>query len=603
MTAGSSAGSAGDKAEEQAKQQADKRRMSSYDLFFLGAGGVVGSGWLLGAGQASLGAGSWAVFSWLIGGALMLAIAAVMVELSARQPKTGGLTFLPFQTSGPLLATVVAAGVWVFYAVNPASEATAMVRGIVEWTHWQGLVNMKSGRLAWEGIGWAAFLILLVTAVNLLGPRMFLRVNNALTAFKIAIPLLLVVLLAYAEIHPVHFPGHISQPSPRSTGTASSFDVASVFTTVTSSGVIYAYLGFQGPLDFAGSVKREGRWGRESKTVRLRRAVFGTVCGSVFLYAALQFIVIYLSHRGVAVNANNSPYTQFVQGVAPGWLAGPFNWALHLDTVLSPAGSAMVFTYVLTREVAALSRVHLTHRGLQKRSRSEIPVPGSWLRERLGQRLDVYWLILVIDFLLSGVALVCFGGRWSALGAVTSILALVVYATPSVVLAALHRTKRVPVPLSGWRRCLPEVAFVSIAVIYFLAGWDRLWPGIVALAVGCLVLFALPVVTAGARWYDATAYVSQFRKAGNRPAAESAIILFGFFAGLAFASLLNKYAWPTHHVIQLASALPVIILAMVAFRRLVGLSEDYMKDNPPTLPNSGELPEAPTSPLATASTG
>lgn len=574
-----------------AEAQAEKRRMSFYDLFFLAAGGVVGSGWLLGAAQAGLGAGSWAVFSWLIGGALMLAIAVVMVELSARQPKTGGLTFLPFQTSGPLLATVVAAGVWVFYAVNPASEATAMVRGIYDWTGWQGLVS--GDRLTWDGIGWAVLGILLVSAVNLLGPRLFLRVNNILTAFKIVIPLVLVLLLVYAEIHPIqpaHLADHISPVSDGPAGTASHFDVVSVFTAVTSSGVIYAYLGFQGPLDFAGSVKREGRWQGRNQTVRLRRAVLGTVCGSVILYAALQFIVIYLSHRGVELAGNDSLYTQFVKMAAPGWLAGPFTWALNLDMVLSPAGTAMVFTYVLTREVAALSRVHLTHRGLQKRSRSEIPVPGDWLKNRLGERLDVYWLILLIDFLLSVVALLCFAGRWIELGAVPSILALVVYATPSVVLAALHRTKQVPVPLSGWRRGLPEVAFVLIAVIYFLAGWDLLWPGMVALTVGCVVLFALPVVAAGARWYDATAYVGQFRKTRKSPAAKSAVVLSGFFAVLAFASLPDKYVGPKHPVIVLASAGPVVILAIVAFRWLVSLSVEYMADNPPTLPNSATAP-------------
>jgi amino acid transporter len=583
--------------EAAAEEQAEKRRLSSYDLFFLAAGGVVGSGWLLGARDAGKGAGSWAVFSWLIGGALMLAIAVVMVQLSARQPKTGGLTFLPFQTSGPLLATVVAAGVWVFYAVMPASEGTAMVQGIAAWTNSKVLVS--SDRLTWGGIGCAVLLILLISAVNLLGPRLVLRINNTLTTFKIAIPLVLVLLLVYAEIHPV--PVHLACPIDSNwdgpAGHPRPYDVGSVFTTVTSSGVIFAYLGFQGPLDFAGSVKRKGRWHEKNETVRLRRAVFGTVCGSVILYAALQFIVIYLSHRG---GVSDSPYTQFVCMVAPGWLAGPANWMLHLDMVLSPAGAALVFTYVLTREVAALSRVHLTHRGLQKRSRSEIAVPGAWLRNRLGERLDVYWLILLIDFLLSGVALLCFAGRWIGLGAVATVLALVVYATPSVVLAALQRTKQVSAPLPGWRRGLPGVAFVLIAIIYFLAGWDQLWPGMVALTVGCLVLFALPVVMAGARWYDATAYMSQFRKTGKSPAAKSAVVLFGFFAGLAFASLLNKYAWPTHPVFKLASAGPVAILAVVAFRWLISLSEEYMNDNPSTLPNPREHPETPASPLATA---
>jgi len=123
-------------AQPSAEEKSERRRMSFYDLFFLAAGGVIGSGWLFGAVQADQGTGSWAVLSWLIGGALMLVIVAVMVELSTVVPKTGGLTFLPLQSSGPLLATVVAAGVWVFYAVDPASEAVAMVRGLAAWSRW-----------------------------------------------------------------------------------------------------------------------------------------------------------------------------------------------------------------------------------------------------------------------------------------------------------------------------------------------------------------------------------------------------------------------------------------------------------------------------------
>src|ERR1700744_2132416 len=103
--------------------RAEQGRMSSYDLLFLAAGGVIGSGWMFGGTGADAKAGGlWALGSWLIGGLLMLVVTAVMVEVSTKVPKTGGLIFLPLQTSGPLLATVVAAGVWVFYAANPASE-------------------------------------------------------------------------------------------------------------------------------------------------------------------------------------------------------------------------------------------------------------------------------------------------------------------------------------------------------------------------------------------------------------------------------------------------------------------------------------------------
>ena len=246
--------------------------MSFYDLFFLAAGGVIGSGWLFGAVQADQGTGSWAVLSWLIGGALMLVIVAVMVELSTVVPKTGGLTFLPLQSSGPLLATVVAAGVWVFYAVDPASEAVAMVRGLAAWSPGPAALvngNGNGNGLTPRGIGWAALFLLGIAAVNLLGPRLFLIVNNVLTAFKILIPLLIVGLLLYTQLHP---PAHAVHFPHSGTATTTRYGVGSVLSAVTASSVIYAYLGFQGPLDFAGNVRRRG----VGEAARLRWAVYGT---------------------------------------------------------------------------------------------------------------------------------------------------------------------------------------------------------------------------------------------------------------------------------------------------------------------------------------
>lgn len=570
--------------------RAERRLMSFYDLLFLGAGGVVGSGWLLGAVEADRGAGSWAVFSWVIGGALLVVIAAVMVEVSTAAPKTGGLVFLPLQSSGPLVATVVAAGVWVFYAVNPASEAAAMTRGLTFRHSWAGLVKSHGDGLTWRGIGVALLFMLLIAAVNLLGPRLFLKVNNALTTFKILVPLLIVVLLVYAEIHPPSQPPHFTFPSAStSTRAPAHYDVGSVISTVTSSGVIYAYLGFQGPLDFAGSVRRSGI----GEAARLRRAVYGTVCGSAFLYVSLQFVVIYIRHRSSgAIATDGSAYTQFVHAVAPGWAASPLVWLIHVDTVLSPAGAGMVYTYVLTREVAALSRAHLTHRGLQKSRFSTIALGRGRLARLFGDdRLDVYWLILIVDLVVSALALLAFGGKWSVLGHISTVLALVVYATPSVVLASLQRRSPQLFPRRT-SRFLATTGFVSCAVIFYLAGWDVLWPGMAALTAGCLLLFALPLVAPASRWYDAKAHAAQLRYVRTNPAARSAALLYGYFAVATAASSADKFLWQSHPLVKLVSALPLAVLAVVVFRQMVALSERYMEMNAPTFPTPAPATEA-----------
>jgi amino acid transporter len=551
--------------------------MSFYDLFFLAAGGVIGSGWLRSATSADHATGSWAVFSWLIGGALMLVIAVVMVELSTAVPKTGGLVFLPLQSSGPLLATVLAAGLWIFYALFAASEAVAMVDNLPAWRPWQGLVTLnRQGEpfgLSPRGVGVAALFLVLIAVVNLLGPRLFLVINNVLTCFKIGVPLLIIFLLCYAHFHPPVAPVKSS-----STGTTGVYGLPTMLSAMISASMVYAYLGFEGPLTFAGSVKRSG----VGEAARLRWAVYGTLCGSIFLYVSLQFVVIYMHQYGGVRG-----YAEFARTVAPGWAGTLVSWLVGLDTVLSPAGAGMVFTYVLTREVAALSRAHLTHRGLQKSSYSIIPLAGGRLRRLFGDdRLDVYWLILIVDVLISGIALVCFGGSWSVLSPVTSMLALIIYSTQSVVLASLRRRepgrfRRLRYPV------LAEVGFVSIGVVFFVTGWDVLWKGMAALTIGCLLLFGLPLVFPASRGYDATAHAVWFRRLRTKnPAARSAVLLFAYFAGLALASLVVKYKWSPHAGPWWDTAGLAVIagLAWITFRKLVTLSGLYMAQHPPMLP-------------------
>jgi amino acid transporter len=563
--------------------------MSFYDLLFLAAGGVIGSEWML-AGSVSV---PW--YLWLIGGVLILVVAAVMVELSTAVPKTGGLVFLPLQSSGPLLATVVAAGVWIFYALSPASQAAAMVRGLWASWNWSGLTESNGYGLTWRGFGFAMLFLLLITAVNLLGPRLFLRINNVLTAFKILIPLLIIGLLLYAKVHPplypkVHPPSQVAH-SANSTSTSQSYDFSLIL-----SNVIYAYLGFQGPLDFAGNVKRGGI----GEAARLRRAVYGTVCGSILLYFSLQFVVTYMrSHPGGARGAigGHSPYAEFAYAVAPAWATGPVSFLIRLDTVLSPAGAGMVFTYVLTREVAALSRAHLTHRGLQKSKYSVIPLASDRLRRLFGDdRLEVFWLILIVDFVISGISLLCVRTEWLVLGTIASNLALVVYLTPSVTLASLRRLRP---PLFPRRRysILAWASFVSIGVIFYLTDWGLLWQDMAALSVGCLLLFGLPLVARASRWYDAKPYAVQFRQLRTNPAAQSATILFGYFTVVMLASLasklVSKYVWASP-IAKLSGAIPVAVLAVIVFRRLIALSVQYMEEHSPTLPMPEPAPGSPT---------
>ncbi|MFF4806170.1 APC family permease [Streptomyces sp. NPDC001351] len=543
----------------------EQRRLSVFHLVGLAAGGVIGSGWMLGANEAFSKAGSDAWLAWLFGGLLMLLIAGVMVELGTAAPKTGGLIFLPLQSSGALVATVAAAGLWLVYAINLASEAVAMTKGLSAWKV-HGLLD-TSDTLTAQGWCYALVFMAAISAVNLVAPRIFFRINSWLTVLKVVVPVLTVVLLIAAGFD--HQSGLAA--SEHSTGKGA----AAALTAVVGSGVIYAYVGFQGPLDFAGNVKRRGI----GEAARLRWAVFGTIIGSMVLYIALQIVFTrYHDAEWSTANMGSSPYAHFASAAGLFWLGV----LLRVNGVVSPMGAGLVFAHALTREVAALSRAHLTHRGLQTARKAS-----------LKRRYDVYWLVLVVDFFVAGIALWAVGGSWSTLVAVTGVLTLVVYAVPAVALVSL----RAHLPgHSPRRRDTPEIlaraSFALIALILYGAGWSPLWRGMVALAVGCALLLCLPSVArllpAFGRIYDAKVHVTLFRDWRTSPAAQAALWLIGQLTVLVLLTLLlGDSPLRFHH--RVLGGFLAVASALVCFEGLVRASRRHMVDIPPMLPAPGPV--------------
>lgn len=544
----------------------EKRRLSVFDLVGMAAGGVIGSGWLLAAVKADDTAGFGAVWSWAIGGALMLVIAVVMVELGTAAPRTGGLVFLPLQSSGPLVATIVAAALWIFYAINTASEAAAMTKGLSFWR--SGLSypsdpgDPSQYTLTHTGLFCAALFMAVITVLNLLAQQLLVKVNFLLTVWKVAVPVLVVVLLIASGFD--HH-GPTTRPDTHGHG------VGAVLAAVVSSGVIFAYMGFQAPLDFAGSVRRRGI----GRPARIRWAVYGTVVGSLILYVLLQ--IVFSTHRSQWLPGSaDSPYTQFAIAASIGWIVP----LLRVNALLSPMGAGVVFAHGLTREVAALSRAHLTHRGLQTATNASIS---------LGRRhYDVYWAVLLVDFVIAWIMLVVCGGSWGTLAAISGVLGLVIYVMPGVVLVSL-RKHLAEGQIGATARVLAPVGFVAIALVLYWAGWESLWKGMAALAIGIVLLLGLPVL---ARWdlpvvgrllrqYDAKEHADLLRTVRD-PQAACAASLTGYLAVLTLLTLMGNS--PVALLPKSVGSVVVGVAALLAFWHLVALSKAYMEKEKPKLP-------------------
>ncbi len=102
---------------------------------------------------------------------------------------------------------------------------------------------------------------------------------------------------------------------------------------IATAGIIYAYTGFQGPVDLSGEARNPRR--------DVPRAVIISLAGSMPLYLLLQVVFIGavpghdLIHGWNGVSFS-SPFAELAVAANLTWLS----WVLYADAIASPAGSA-----------------------------------------------------------------------------------------------------------------------------------------------------------------------------------------------------------------------------------------------------------------------
>jgi amino acid transporter len=144
-------------------------------------------------------------------------------------------------SSGPLVAMITVAAIWIIYALSPASEATAAVEFGSHWFPWlyspppSGIP--VGGQLTWPGFGVAAVLVGLLVATSLLTLRLITSFTVVASVVKVVVPVIVLVLLIRSG-----FDGSTGK-GMEYTSQKSSF--SNILTAVTSGGVIYTYTGFR----------------------------------------------------------------------------------------------------------------------------------------------------------------------------------------------------------------------------------------------------------------------------------------------------------------------------------------------------------------------
>ncbi|MER7751623.1 APC family permease [Kitasatospora sp. NPDC097643] len=424
-----------------ASHQNYRRSLGTISLTAVGLGSIIGSGWLFGAERAARLAGPASVLAWVIGAAVALTIALTYSELGSMFPKAGGMVRYGQYSHGSLAGYLAAWANWIAIVSVIPGEATASVQYMSSW-HFGWAKGLYDGKeLTVSGVALASVLLVGYFVLNWFAITLFAKTNTAITVFKVVVPTLTAGALLFAHFDSAHFTDH---------GGFAPNGWSAVFTAVAVSGIVWAFNGFQSPLNLAGEARDPGK--------SLPKAVIGSILIALVIYVALQ--VAFLGAVPTADLSNGWSGLGYTSPLADLSIAWGLNWLallLYADAFVSPSGTGMIYAATTSRMIHGVQENgHLPKLFGKVDARTGIPRPALLLN-------------LVVAFLFLAV----FRG-WGSLAEIVSVATVISYITGPVAVMALRRlAPDLPRPVR--LRSMPVIAPVAMVFGSLVLYWAR-WP-------------------------------------------------------------------------------------------------------------------------------
>jgi amino acid transporter len=445
-----------------------KRELGLIGATWVSETSIIGSGWLFAPLTAAVLIGGAAVLDWVIAGIIVILLALCHAELGAMYPVSGGTARFPHFAFG----SVSGISFGFFAYLQAVTIAPVECFAFMQYAsyYWPSIYNPDTGNVTTTGFLLTIVLMAIFTAVNFLGMRMFARVNNVITWWKVAIPVLTIIVLLF-KFHPGNFTAGGAGFMPGG--------IHALFAALPVAGIIFAYSGFEQADQLAGEIKDPGR--------NLPRAIIIAVLLGTLIYTLLQLVLIgamptsLLAHGWAGVAC---PKTGTCTPALAHIVAGPFaglsalvglGWLAHLlrvDAFISPSGTGLIY-------VTGTSRISY---GLA-RNRYCPQIFG-----RIDSR-GVPWVGLIFAFLFGLVFLLPFPS-WHSLVNLITLASVLMYAGAPLSLGAFRRQVpevNRPYRLPGATVLAPVAFIVSDLLIYF-TGFETVWKFGVVLVIGYVLI-------------------------------------------------------------------------------------------------------------------
>jgi amino acid transporter len=424
---------------------------------------IIGSGWLFAPLTAAVLVGGASVVDWLIAGVVVIVLALTYAELGAMYPVSGGTGRFPHFAFGS------AAGIGFGYISYLQAVTIAPVECYAFMSYasyyWHGLYDPKTANVTGAGFVFTIILMAVFTAVNFLALRLFARVNNVITWWKVAIPVLTIIVLLFKF------------KSGNFTAGGQGFmpgGIHGLFAALPLAGIIFAYSGFEQADQLAGEIKDPGR--------NLPRAIILAILIGTVIYCMLEVVIVgamptnLLTHGWT--NFSNAtihagPFAGVAAAVGLGWLAT----LLRVDAFISPSGTGLIYVTGTSRISYGLARNRYFPQIFGRVDRNGVP-----------------WAGLIFAFLFGLVFLLPFPS-WQSLVSLITDASLLMYAGGPLSMGAFRgqvpdadRPYRMPAAA-----VLAPVAFIIANLIIYFSGFETVWKLGIVLVIGYVIMGVLMV--------------------------------------------------------------------------------------------------------------
>jgi amino acid transporter len=446
-----------------------RRALSTWDLLFLSLGGIIGSGWLFAASGAATLVGPAAIFSWLIGGAIVLLIALVYSELGAMIPRSGAISRYGQMSHGNFAGYILG---WAYFlsAVSvPAIEAEGVITYAGTYSSHYG-VNLVyvNGVLTGFGILLAGLLMVLFFFLNYAGVRLMGKVNTGMTWWKLIIPSITIVVLFVVHFDVANF--------FLSNGVAP-YGISSIFSAVAVSGIVFSFLGFRQALDYGGEAKTPQR--------SIPIATIGSVLIGIVVYTLLQ--VVFIGQvNWAAIGVTTGHWNALTGGI----VTAPFatlassagivtlTYVLYADAYISPAGTLNVYLGTSQRTLYGLGTMgYFPKRMIKVNEKHRIPV-----------------LPLLLTLFIGFVFFLPFPSWYKMVGFISSATVFTYLVGGPALRTFRKHADELKRPFTlKYSSILAPASFIGAAEIVYWSGWPTVGYLAIAIFVG-LVVWAVMVL-------------------------------------------------------------------------------------------------------------